>query len=151
MTPARRADNFDRTPIDPDRVRHIDGSFAFIPHRFLRDGFWARLDHRELQLYILLVLVADRHGMSFYKDDRLASILRLVLDHFLSARTGLLRKNLLAYDPAGPRYQVLSLPPLPVSHAVPAHSSSGPSSASSAKNVSHILSDFLTRLDDSKS
>lgn len=106
-----RRPDFDRTPLRPDRLRKIDGSFAFLPHRFLRDGFWASLEHRELLLYVLLVLVADRQGMSFYFDDRLAAMLRLVLDDFLAARAGLLRKDLIAYDPVGPRYQLLALPP----------------------------------------
>jgi hypothetical protein len=100
---------FDRTPIRADRVRRIDGSFAFVPHRFLRDGFWASLDHDELLLYLLLVLVADRQGMSFYSDERLASMLRLVLDDFLAARATLVRKDLVDYDAAGRRCQVLSL------------------------------------------
>jgi hypothetical protein len=103
-----RARGFDRTPLRPDRVRRIDGSFAFLPHRFLRDGLWAALDHQELLLYVLLVLVADRQGLSFYFDDRLAALLRLRLDEFLTARAGLLRLDLIAYDALGPRYQVLS-------------------------------------------
>lgn len=110
----RRRPDFDRTLLRPDRLRKIDGSFAFLPHRFLRDGFWASLERDELLLYVLLALVADRQGMSFYYDDRLASTLRLVLDDFLAARTGLLRKDLAAYDPIGPRYQILALPPRPV-------------------------------------
>jgi hypothetical protein len=110
---SRRLPDFDRTPLRPDRVRKIDGSFAFLPHRFLRDGFWASLDHRELLLYVLLALVADRHGMSFYFDDRLAAMLRISLDELLAARAGLLRKSLLAYEPAGPRYQLLALPSRP--------------------------------------
>lgn len=105
--------DFDRTPLVPDRLRRIDGSFAFLPHRFLRDSFFASLEHDELLLYVLLALVADRQGMSFYRDDRLAAILRLVLDSFLDARAGLVRKDLLAYDPRGPRYQLLALPPRP--------------------------------------
>lgn len=129
----RRRPDFDRSPLRPDRIRRIDGSFAFLPHRFLRDGFWASLDHRELLLYVLLALVADRQGMSFYFDDRLAAILRLVLDDFLAARAGLLRKDLLAYDPVGPRYQLLALPPRPViatrapsARAAPSQVSAGP-------------------------
>lgn len=106
--------DFDRTPLRPDRVRKIDGSFAFLPHRLLRAGFWASLDHRELLLYVLLALVADRQGMSFYFDDHLAAFLRLVLDDFLAARAGLLHKDLVAYDSAGPRYQLLALPSRPV-------------------------------------
>ncbi|MDI7269071.1 MAG: hypothetical protein QME96_13865, partial [Myxococcota bacterium] len=109
---SRDAPAFDRTPIRPDRVPRIDGSFVAIPHRFLRDGFWASLEHHELLLYFLLALVADRQGMSFYYGDRLASILRFVLEDFVSARTGLLRKDLIAHDRS--RHQILSLPPHPV-------------------------------------
>jgi hypothetical protein len=28
--------------LEPDRIRKINGSFAFIEHRFLRDGFFDR-------------------------------------------------------------------------------------------------------------
>jgi len=35
----------------PNRIRKIAGCFAFIEHRFLREGFWASLDHHELLLY----------------------------------------------------------------------------------------------------
>ncbi len=90
MTARGQRGAFDRTPLRPDRVRRIDGSFAHLPHRFLREGFWATLTHEEMLAYVLLVLVADRQGMSFYRDDRLAAILRLVLDDFLAARAGLL-------------------------------------------------------------
>ena len=53
-------------PIMPQRVRKIEGSFAFIEHRFLRDGFWSSLDHLELLLYLFLIMVGDRKGISFY-------------------------------------------------------------------------------------
>lgn len=105
---------FDRTPLRPERLRRIDGSFAFIQHRFLRHGFWASLEHHELLLYVLLVLVGDKQGMSFYFDERLAGMLRLGLDDFTIARRGLIKRDLIAYDPVGPRYQVLSLPPRPL-------------------------------------
>jgi len=141
----RRPPDFDRTPLRPDRVRKVDGSFAFLPHRFLRDGFWASLDHRELLLYVLLALVADRQGMSFYFDDRLAAILRLVLDDFLAARAGLLRKELLAYDPAGPRYQLLALPPRLVI-ATDASSPRRPRSRSTTgpAPIGNLIRDWLT-------
>ena len=105
---------FDRRPIRPDRVPRIDGSFAALPHRLLRDGFLASLEHHETLLYLVLALVADRQGMSFYSDDRLAGMLRFTLDDFLSARTGLLRKDLIAHD--GTRHQVLSLPEIGRAH-----------------------------------
>ncbi len=36
--------SIEKRPIAPYRIRRISGSFAFIEHRFLRDGFWASLD-----------------------------------------------------------------------------------------------------------
>jgi hypothetical protein len=32
-----------KQPLYPERRRQITGSFAFIEHRFLRDGFWRSL------------------------------------------------------------------------------------------------------------
>ena len=59
-----------RAPILPERVRCIGGqSFAFLPHRFLRHGFFASLRPDELRLYVLLVLAADKNGLSFYHYD----------------------------------------------------------------------------------
>jgi hypothetical protein len=141
------AHTFDRTPIRADRVRQIDGSFAFLPHRFLRDGFWASLERDELLLYVLLVLVADRQGMSFYFDDRLASMLRVVLDDFLAARAGLLRKDLVAYNPVGPRYQVLSLPARPVIRSAADADSPVARTGGPPAPVHCLIRDFLTRMD----
>jgi hypothetical protein len=102
-----------RPPIVPDRVRRIDGqSFAFVPHRFLRDGFLCSLTPDEQRLYLFLLLAADRHGTSFYHYDRICSILEMVVDDYVQARNGLLAKDLLAFD--GSRFQVLSLPERPL-------------------------------------
>ena len=46
-----------KKPLVPDRIRKIGGSFAFIEHCFLRNGFWESLNHHELLLYVFLVLV----------------------------------------------------------------------------------------------
>lgn len=101
-----------REPIRPDRVRAIDsGGFAFVPNRFLRDGFFASLAPDELRLYLLLVLASDRRGLSYYHYDTICSILELGLDDYIVARNALIKKDLAAYD--GTRFQVLSLPPAP--------------------------------------
>lgn len=103
-----------RSPIVPDRIRQIgDHSFAFIHHRFLRDGFLATLSHDELLLYFFLALAADRHGISFYHYDRICGLLMLDIDAYIRARDGLIRQDLLAFD--GTRFQLLSLPQEPVS------------------------------------
>ena len=61
-------------PIKPDRVRRIEGSFAFVEHRFLHDGFWSDLDRDSLVLYLFLVMVSDRHGLSYYAYDKIVTI-----------------------------------------------------------------------------
>jgi hypothetical protein len=97
----------------PERVRKINGSFAFIEHRFLRDGFLASLSHQELLLYLFLVLAADRHGLSFYSFDRICTLLQMATDDYIEARNGLINKDLLAFD--GYLFQLLSLPQAPLS------------------------------------
>ena len=96
----------------PNRVRRITGSFAFIEHRFLRDGFSESLSHRELLLYVFLVLVADRNGVSYYSYDKIYSLLKILMDEYLNARDALIDKDLIAFD--GYFFQVLSLPKKPV-------------------------------------
>jgi hypothetical protein len=102
-----------RLPILQDRIRCIGGqSFAFIPHRFLRDGFFASLSHTERSLYLFYVLAGDRNGVSYYHYDSICSALEILVDTYLEARNGLIAKDLIAFD--GTRTQVLSLPARPV-------------------------------------
>lgn len=100
-----------RLPVRPDRVRRIEGGFAFIPIRFLHDGFFAALSGAELELYFFLVVAGDRQGVSFYHYDRILSLLKMDLDTYVEARNGLVQKDLVAFD--GSRFQVLSLPSAP--------------------------------------
>ena len=106
-----------RTPIVQDRVRVIDGSFVFVPHRFLRHGFFAALTEDERDLYFFLLLAGDRNGLSFYHYDSICSVLECSLDAYLAARNGLIEKDLIAFD--GARFQVLSLPDKPRARASP--------------------------------
>ena len=96
----------------PDRVRKIEGSFSWIDHRFVTEGFLPDLSTIEILLYLFLVAVSDRHGLSFYHDDRVASLLKIDLPALGRARDGLVRRSLLAYE--YPLYQILSLPPKPI-------------------------------------
>ncbi|MCK4488017.1 MAG: hypothetical protein KAU38_14825 [Desulfobacterales bacterium] len=97
--------------LNPDRVRRINGGFSFIPHRFLTDGFLSSLDQKELLLYLFLILVSDRHGLSFYSYDAICSLLQLNLGQYIEARDGLMEKDLIAFD--GTIFQVLDLPSKP--------------------------------------
>ena len=102
----------DRNPLVYNRIRKIDGSFAWIGHRFLRSGFFTSLTHHELLLYFFLVLVADRQGLSYYHYDKICSLLCLSLDDYIVVRNQLRDKDLIAFD--GTFFQVLSLPRIPV-------------------------------------
>jgi hypothetical protein len=107
-----------REPIVASRVRSSKGqTFAFLPHRFLRDGFFCSLCSDELRLYVFLVLAADRDGISFYGFERICAVLEIDIDDFLLARDSLIRKDLVAFD--GRRFQVLSLPDKPVHTPTP--------------------------------
>jgi hypothetical protein len=101
-----------RAPILPERVRQMHGGFAFVPNRFLHHGFFASLSHAQRSLYFFLVLAGDRRGVSYYRHDRICSILAMSLDDYLLARDSLIAKDLIAFD--GSRFQVLSLPARPV-------------------------------------
>lgn len=98
--------------LNPQRIRKIEGSFAFIEHRFLRQGFWESLSHHELLLYLFLVMVADRQGISFYSYDNICHRTGMGLEEYILARDGLMNKELIGFD--GFFFQVLSLPQQPV-------------------------------------
>jgi len=106
-----------KTPLDQDRVRKIAGSFAFVEHRFLRSGFFSVLTHHELLLYVFLVLVADRNGLSYYSYDKICILLKITLDDYIIARDGLIEKDLIAFN--GHLFQVLSLPKQPPQDLAP--------------------------------
>ena len=98
--------------LDHDRLRKIEGSFSWIDHRFITGGFLQDLSTIEILLYLFLVAVSDRHGISFYHDDRVCTLLKIPLTSLGEARQRLIMRSLIAYDP--PLYQVLSLPPHPL-------------------------------------
>ena len=97
-----------KEPIVPERVRKITGTFSWIDHRLLHDGFLAQMSTIEILLYFFLVLVGDRHGLSFYHYDKICALLKIEVEQLLTARARLLEKSLIAF--AGGRYQVLQLP-----------------------------------------
>ena len=96
-------------PPRPDRLRSIRGSFSWIDHRFLRQGFDQGLTRLEKLLYFVLVAVSNQDGVSFYSDQRLGEILDIRFPHeFTGARDELLARDLIAYEER--IYQVLQLP-----------------------------------------
>ena len=97
-------------PPRPDRRRSLRGSFSWIDHRFLREGFDEGLTRLEKLFYFVLVAVSNQDGVSFYSDARLAELLDIRFPHELEgARKELVARDLIAYQDG--IYQVLDLPP----------------------------------------
>ena len=93
----------------PDRIRRRHGSFGWIEHRFVREGFLEGLHHPEALLYVFLAIVADERGISFYSQDRIRQLLGIPHAHTLESATHeLVDRNLLAYSSG--IYQILDLP-----------------------------------------
>src|ERR1700719_1008829 len=61
--------------LDARHVRRIGDGFSWIDRRFVRDGWIDRLSLEESALYFFLVAVADKDGLSFYSDGRIAAFL----------------------------------------------------------------------------
>jgi hypothetical protein len=100
----------------PNRIRRIQGGFSFIPHRFFADGFLAVLDQKEILLYLFLIIVSDRNGLSFYSYDAICTLLQFSVDEYIEARNALINKDLIAFD--GTLFQVLDLPGKPAQKEV---------------------------------
>ena len=89
----------------PDRLRRIDGSFAWIDHRLLRNGYLAAMTHQDQGLYLFLALAADRHGVSFYRKEKICDLLGLDFGELEVARDRLINLGLIAFAP----YSALSV------------------------------------------
>jgi hypothetical protein len=98
--------------IDSDRIRKITGSFSWIDHRFISGGFIKDMTREEILIYLFLVAVSDRQGLSFYHDDRICSLLKMDMTALGEARESLIERSLIAWR--SPVYQVLALPPAPL-------------------------------------
>lgn len=93
----------------PDRLRSRHGSFGWIEHRFVRQGFLEGLHHPEALLYVFLAIVADERGISFYSQERIRQLLGIPHAHTLQgAISELVNRDLLAHRSG--IYQVLDLP-----------------------------------------
>jgi hypothetical protein len=92
----------------PQRLRRPPATgWSWVDRRFLREhGDY--LSREAMLLYLFLAAVADRHGLSFYSDNTLASRLRLPAPALVQARQELLDRDLIAQQL--PLVQVLSLP-----------------------------------------
>jgi len=88
----------------PQKVRKIENSFAWIDHRLMRNGFLQVMTHKDLVLYLFLVLAADRNGVSFYRKEKICEAISLDFSPFEIAKDRLVNMKLIAFE----GYSVLS-------------------------------------------
>ena len=98
--------------IDHKRIRTITNSFSWVEHRLITGGFLDDLSTYAILLYFFLIAVSDRHGVSFYHDDRICRMVKIDLRSLGEAGEDLINRRLLAYR--YPVYQVVALPEKPV-------------------------------------
>ncbi len=100
----------------PQRSRRPPRSFGWIDHRLRSDGFLDGMSPEEMGLYLFLALAADKDGLSCWRLDTIARDMPCFdVAALKRARDGLVRQELVAFRPWGPKsidgsYQVLSLP-----------------------------------------
>ena len=104
----------------PERLRQVPAQFSWIDQRLVRENFLRHGEPAAWALYLVLVIVADAQGLSYYSDATLSRLLKLDLLQLAQARQQLVSADVLAYHK--PLYQVLGLPPAP---AAPANQRSG--------------------------
>ena len=83
----------------PERVRVIRDAagFGWLDARLLRDGWLEVLTAEDLAVYAFLCLVADRHGVSWYRRDRIRAALGMDERTVWQALSRLERLGLVAY------------------------------------------------------
>ena len=96
----------------PSRVRKIEGSFAWLDHRLLRNGYVEVMSHPDMAVYVFLALAADRHGISFYRKEKICDTVGLDWSEFEATRRRLVALSLIAFEPYRPGdpngyYQIL--------------------------------------------
>jgi hypothetical protein len=103
-------------PIRPDRIRRLPSpggiGFSWTDRRLVREGHLARLSPEAATLYLFLVTVADKDGVSYYGEAKVALLTGLDRGLVFEFVRELVRADLVAYR--HPVYQVLSLPDRPL-------------------------------------
>jgi len=88
----------------PKNIRNIKGSFAWIDHRLMRNGFLKVMIHDDMVLYLFLILAADRNGVSFYRKEKICEAVSLDYSQFEIAKDRLINMKLIVFE----GYSVLS-------------------------------------------
>lgn len=72
-------------------------SYSIVDHRLLHGGYFQKLSHEALVLYLFLTVVGDKNGRSFYADPTIEGILNLSREALDLARGSLIHLSLIDY------------------------------------------------------
>ena len=92
--------------INPLRLRKLPAHYSWVDHRLVHEKYLQSLSSEGAALYLFLLCVGDREGLSYYSDKAIRQ--RTRLNDVASVREELIERDLVAYN--APFYQVLSLP-----------------------------------------
>jgi len=106
----------------PQKIRKIESSFAWINHRLVRNGYLQVMTQNDMVLYLFLIPVADCNGVSFYRKEKICDAVSLDFSQFEIAKDRLINMKLIAFE----SYSVLSpngyYQVLPIESKAPDHS-----------------------------
>lgn len=95
-----------KTVIWPERLRQIPRKFNWVDHRLVHERHLGQISSEACTLYLFLLTVSDREGLSYYSDRRLCELTPIRELH--TCRNDLIKADLVAYQNG--LYQLLSLP-----------------------------------------
>ena len=93
--------------LDSMKVRRPSKGFGWIDNRIISAGHLARMEPVEGPVYMLLCVVADRHGISYYTPSTLARLIKVSSSRVEQALLSLASRNLIAIE--GKFVQVVDL------------------------------------------
>ncbi|EKD26218.1 MAG: hypothetical protein ACD_79C01303G0003 [uncultured bacterium] len=97
--------------ICPERLRQIPAQWSWVDQRLIRLEGLSQCDYKAWALYLFLITVSDRNGLSYYSDHTTIQWLGMSGEELIFAKKALLEADLIACK--GGLYQVLSLPRIP--------------------------------------
>lgn len=93
--------------LQPQRLRQMPRQFSWVDQRLVRDHLLECCPAPAWGLYLLLIVVGDFQGLSYYSDASIQRRLSLSAAELAQARSQLQAQGFIAYQP--PLYQVLEL------------------------------------------
>ena len=131
---------------DPRLKRRIPERFSWVDRRLVHEGHIERCGTAALALYLVLVTVGDREGLSYYGDRSLCRMLHWTALELKGARRDLQQAGLLAYQ--FPFYQVLGLDPaLPAEAESRGGTSAGDETPATPEQVRAIIEEWQKEAD----